>query len=160
MPRDKFCSFRNLLLPCELLETPGNSLETPVEKAKTTIVVERKKKEDVPKEKRKIDKLKHDNKLRTLTLPYSTQVSYADYTQNCSVCTNLIKTPKSSIPCPSCKHLVHKKCSNLNPNQLLILKKTLNIWECLNCTKKFPFSEMDDEEIHLDAVNSNWSNWS
>jgi len=104
----------------------------------------------------------HENKLRTLFLPNTTvQVSCLDYKHDCSVCTNLIKNPRvlrSSIPCPSCKHMIHKKCSSLNSSQLSSLKSTTNIWECPRCTKmKFPFSELEDEEIYLCSFNSNWS---
>ena len=103
----------------------------------------------------------HDNKLRTLYLPNTVQVSCLDYSHDCSVCSNLIKNPKAlkrSIPCPSCNHLIHKKCSNLNPSQLLSLKSTTNLWECPSCSKlKFPFTELEDEEIYLSSFNSNWS---
>ena len=89
-------------------------------------------------------------------------MSCLDYSHHdCSVCSNLIKNPKAlmnSIPCPSCKHMIHKKCSNLSPSQLSGLKSTTNIWECSNCTKlKFPFSEVEDEEIYLSSFNSNWT---
>ena len=104
----------------------------------------------------------HVNKLRTLFIPNSVpKVSCLDYSHNCSVCTNLITNPRtlrSSIPCPSCKHLIHKKCSNLKPNQLENLKNTTNIWECPSCAKlKFPFTEIEDEEICLTSFNSNWT---
>ena len=103
----------------------------------------------------------HENKLRTLFLPNTVQVACIDYSHDCSVCTKLVKNPKalrSSIPCPSCKHLIHKKCSNLNSSQLSSLKTNKNIWECPSCTKlKFPFSEFEDEDIYLRSFNSNWS---
>ena len=56
------------------------------------------------------------------------------------------------------QHLIHKKCTNLNSNQLSSLKNTINIWECPRCTKlKFPFSDIEDDEIYLSSFNSNWS---
>ena len=65
---------------------------------------------------------------------------------------------RSSIPCPSCRHLIHKKCSNLNSSQLSNLKSNTNIWECPTCMKlKFSFSELEDDEIYLSSFNSNWS---
>ena len=54
--------------------------------------------------------------------------------------------------------LIHKTCSKLNPNQLASRKNTTNVWECQFCAKlKFPFTEIDDEEIYLMSFNSNWT---
>jgi len=108
---------------------------------------------------------KHENKLCTINLTSRRKKTNSccdsedsEYSTNCSICSNNIKKPKSSIPCPNCKHLVHKKCSNLNPNQLYVLKKNPNIWECPKCTRdKFPFTEIEDDEILLTSFNSNWS---
>ena len=106
--------------------------------------------------------MKHENKLRTINLtscrPTSQPSDSTALLPDCSVCSNLIKKPKCSIPCPTCRHLVHKKCSILTPYQIQILKHQSNIWECPTCTKdKFPFSEIEDDEILTLSFNSNWS---
>ena len=39
----------------------------------------------------------------------------AEYNKTCSVCSKTIHLTKSSIPCGQCKHLIHKRCSEV-PN--------------------------------------------
>ena len=105
-----------------------------------------------------IETNKHPNKLRTLhiSLPHTQEVKY--FNNKCSVCHKTVAQTKAAIPCPSCKHLIHKKCSKLKPSEISQLKESRNCWECITCSiDKFPFSESDDVELHLDAFNSNWS---
>ena len=104
---------------------------------------------------------KHPNKLRTLNTSshrHARIIPIAKYNKICNVCTNKVGQPNSAIPCPSCNHLIHKKCTKLTPNVISQLKQNLNVWECSTCTNdKFPFSETDDVDIYLDSFNSNWS---
>ena len=102
---------------------------------------------------------KHPNKLRRLR-SCSQQVHHLSSTYNdiCNVCFNKVNKPNSAIPCPSCNHLIHKKCTKLSPYIINQLKITPNVWECSTCTHdKFPFSQTDDIEIYLDSFNSNWT---
>jgi hypothetical protein len=107
-----------------------------------------------------INTSKHPNRL--FTLHTSTHNNYNtpthEYRSQCNVCKNNVNQPKAAIPCPSCNHLIHKKCTKLTPNILTQLKHNLNVWECSTCANdKFPFSQADDEDIVLDSFNSNWT---
>ena len=52
------------------------------------------------------------------------------FSNNCNICSKKVNRPNSSIPCPSCKCLIHKSCSKLSQNA----------WECPTClSDKFPF---------------------
>ena len=109
-----------------------------------------------------IDTARHPNKLRTLhTTRSSTSVDPSPvqrYNTQCNVCSNNVKQQNAAIPCPSCNHLIHKKCTKLTPNVISQLKHTVNVWECSTCTEnKFPFSQADDAEIIHECFNSNWS---
>jgi len=106
-----------------------------------------------------INNEKHVNKLCSINLSKVTPIIASNnYTRNCSVCSRNTKQPNSSIPCPNCKHLIHKKCSNLNPNQLLHLKRHPNVWECPFCVEnKFPFANVEDEFLEIASFNSNWT---
>ena len=102
-----------------------------------------------------LDTIKHTNKLRTINFvpPKKTNDQYID---SCSVCSKKVNNTNKAIPCPDCKHFVHKKCCQLTQSEINDLKRSYNIWECLNCTvSKFPLAQVDDDEIHLDAFNSN-----
>ena len=68
---------------------------------------------------------------------------------------NLLK----GIPCNCCKSLVHRRCSKLKPSEIRDLSKTKNyIWECLYCKKeKFPFVELDCNELEQESFNSLYS---
>ena len=101
----------------------------------------------------------YKNKLNsTLNSFYSvvdTTVNDSNYISDYSVCKNRVKNPRTSIPCPNCKHLVHKKCSNLNPDLMFKLKRSLNLWECSHCMEdKFPFTNIENEDILSDSFNS------
>ena len=95
----------------------------------------------------------YPNKPRTLcTNTNLSSDTSAKYNPVCFVCTKKNSNVKTSIPCPSCKHLIHKKCSQLAPNDVS------NLRECPTCTEnKFPLSVADDAEVYLDSFNSNWT---
>ena len=99
------------------------------------------------------------NKLCTLNVLKCAQTpaTLDNYLTNCSICSKHTK-PETSIPCPSCSHLIHKKSSKLTPYQLSSFKRNLNLWECPTCMEdKFPFSSTDDDFLHINSFNSNWS---
>ena len=109
-----------------------------------------------------IDNNRHPNKLRTIHIPspndHHHPLTQNKYNSQCNVCSNSVNQPKAAIPCPSCNHLIHKKCTNLTPNVITQLKNNLNVWECSSCMKnKFPFSQEDDFDIVVDSFNSNWT---
>ena len=103
-----------------------------------------------------LDVTKHTNKLRTLNFQPPDKKPNNQYTASCSVCLKNVNNTNKSIPCPNCKHFIHKKCCQLTQTEINDLKRSSNIWECLNCTKiKFPMANVDEDEIHLNAFNSN-----
>ena len=108
-----------------------------------------------------IDTSKHPNKLRTLNTSCHKNaylIPLLKYNTQCNVCFNKVNLPNAAIPCPSCNHLIHKKCTKLTPNIISQLKQNLNVWECSTCTNdKFPFSETEDVDIFLNSFNSNWT---
>ena len=80
------------------------------------------------------------------------------YIERCNVCCKKNSNAKTSIPCPSCKHLTHKKCSNLKSQDLAQLKNTPNAWECATClADKFPFEPCDDADLYAETFNSNFT---
>ncbi len=56
--------------------------------------------------------------------------SKAGYGKSCSVCKKFIHVAKMSIPCGNCKHLIHKKCANLNNFSINNIRSHLKAWEC------------------------------
>ena len=97
-----------------------------------------------------LDNNKLFNKLCTLNVLKCAQTpaTLDNYMTNCSICSKHTK-PETSIPCPSCSHLIHKKCSKLTPYQLSSLKRNLNLWECPTCLEdKFPFSSTVNAKAH------------
>ena len=73
-------------------------------------------------------------------------------------CSKTVTQPNSAIPCPSCKCFIHQSCSKLKKRDIETLKKCINVWECPVCiSAKFPYSESDDIDLHLDTFNSNWT---
>ena len=77
----------------------------------------------------------------------------------CSICLHKLGKPLKGIPCNCCKSLVHRRCSKLKPSEIRDLSKTKNyIWECLYCKKeKFPFVELDCNELEQESFNSLYS---
>ena len=99
---------------------------------------------------------KHPNKFRNI---FAEEPGYDVITFNkrCSVCIK-VTDEKKAIPCPTCNHLVHKTCSNLNQSQIINFRRSKNIWECPKCAgDKFPYAELEDDEILLNSFNSNWN---
>ena len=106
-----------------------------------------------------LDLNRHPNKFRRLHTAASDDKTAAQiYNKKCSCCLNQVAQPNFAIPCPSCKCFIHQSCSKLKKRDIEQLKKCTNVWECPTClSNKFPFSQADDVELHLDAFNSNWS---
>ena len=108
-----------------------------------------------------LDLSRHPNKLRTLhTLKtsHNNTTEKIAYDKRCKCCSKTIAQPNSAIPCPSCKCFIHQSCSKLKKREIESLKKCTNVWECPVCTSiKFPFSESDDIDLHLNMFNSNWA---
>ena len=100
---------------------------------------------------------KHSNKLRSIVSCPEPEYTVIRYDKKCNVCHKLTNVDKS-VPCPTCKHLIHKSCCNLNQSQIINFRRTKNMWECPKCaTEKFPFANIDNDEILLDSFNSNWN---
>ena len=101
---------------------------------------------------------KHENKLRTISFPPSVAIARDPFLPSCSVCQKIVNNTRKSIPCPTCRHFIHKKCCRLTQAEINDLKRSPNFWECVSCTKdKFPMVDMDEDEIHLNSFNSNWT---
>ena len=107
-----------------------------------------------------IDSNKHPNKLFSHpTFTQNTKKCFdKSYDSKCNVCLRKVNQPNAAIPCPSCYHLIHKKCTKLTPSVLTQLKQSPNVWECSSCLEdKFPYSHAEDIELYLDSFNSNWT---
>ena len=101
---------------------------------------------------------KHPHKLRTITYGHTNKLTNTNFIQTCSVCLSKIQFPNKAVPCPTCLHLIHKKCCNLTVTELTDFKRTKNVWECSKCYEnKFPFHNLGDDVLNHDAFNSNWS---
>ena len=100
---------------------------------------------------------KHSNKFRSIGYCPEPEDTVIRYNKKCGVCLKMTNVSKA-IPCPTCKHLIHKSCCNLSQSQIINFKRTKNLWECPKCTgDKFPFTYLEDDEIQLNSFNSNWS---
>ena len=104
---------------------------------------------------------KHNNQLRSLRI-YQNNANKKDKKEaphaNCKVCTKYIFQTNKAIPCPSCNHFIHKKCSGLNQSELLRFKRNRNVWECPHCLQdKFPFTNIENDDLLLSTFNSNWT---
>ena len=86
----------------------------------------------------------------------------AVYDKSCTVCRKSIRKPISSVPCNQCKHLIHKKCSNLSAFNSDDIETHLREWECSRCKENtlssFPFYSIEDnyELLNL-SFNSTYS---
>ena len=103
---------------------------------------------------------KHHNKLKNIKFnkPSSTINLDTSLNKNCKVCTKRVTRTNKAIPCPTCKHFIHRNCSGLNQSQLINFKRSKNIWECPFCShEKFPFMNVENDEILLGNYNSNWN---
>ena len=99
---------------------------------------------------------KHPNQLQSIH--NASPNNEPDFSSICNVCLNKVCRPNSAIPCPSCKTLIHRKCSKLSKNHLDHFKNNPNTWECHTCfSDKFPFMESDDIDLFMDSFNSNWT---
>ena len=100
---------------------------------------------------------KHSNKLRNIGFRPEPNDTVISFDKKCRVCSKVTNASKA-IPCPTCKHLIHKSCSSLSQPQTINFKRTKNLWECPKCaSEKFPFTNEEDDEILLNSFNSNWS---
>ena len=104
---------------------------------------------------------RHPNKFRTLHTMMTNDKSATEkiaYDKKCTCCSKTIAQPNSAIPCPSCKCFIHQSCSKLKKREIETLKRCSNVWECPVCNSfKFPYSDSDDIDLHLDTFNSNWT---
>ena len=102
---------------------------------------------------------RHPNQLRSI---HSTRTQNGCqqpcYSKKCNVCLKTVDRPNTAIPCPCCNCLTHKTCSKLKQKDIDYFKENRNLWECPTCyINKFPYMNADDEDVHLDEFNSNWS---
>ena len=83
------------------------------------------------------------------------------YDRACSVCSETTRVAKTSIPCGNCKHLIHKKCAQLDTFSINNIISHLISWECGSCTTKYlsvlPFEELEEQEIVDLSFNSNFN---
>ena len=103
--------------------------------------------------------VRHPNQLRSIHSA-CTQIDNQQpcYSKKCNVCSKIVNRPNTAIPCPCCNCLTHKTCSKLKQKDIDYFKENRNLWECPTCySNKFPYMNTDDENIHLDEFNSNWS---
>ena len=99
---------------------------------------------------------KHPNQIRSIH--NSSHNNEPVYNGICYVCSKKVDRPNSSIPCPSCKCLIHKSCSKLTKKALDDLRSNPNAWECPSCfSDKFTFMDSDDIDIFMESFNSNWT---
>ena len=62
------------------------------------------------------------------------------------------------LPCLSCNHIIHRKCSDLSCKDLKETLSNIKYWECKICqNNKFPFSNVDDDELTKSCFNSNYN---
>ena len=78
------------------------------------------------------------------------------YSNVCTVCQKKIIKTHKGIPCKTCYHIIHRKCSCIPSTDLT--HEILAHWECLNCiANKFPFSHIDSDELLQEiSFNSNF----
>ena len=78
--------------------------------------------------------------------------------RKCSVCNRMVRDVKKSIPCSDCNSLIHRRCSRLQSWQLVNTVWIYNEWCCSHCwNHKFPFSDLNDNQLIELAFNSNFS---
>ena len=98
---------------------------------------------------------RHPNQIRSI---HSSQGNEPIFDQKCTTCCKRVNQPNSAIPCPSCKCLIHKKCSKLTQRDIDYFRDNPNAWECPPCMSyKFPLMQADDVDIDMYAFNSLWS---
>ena len=67
---------------------------------------------------------RHPNQIRSIHV--SLQNNEPILNPNCNICFKRVNQPNSAIPCPSCKCLIHKKCSKLTQRDIDYFKENPN----------------------------------
>ena len=84
----------------------------------------------------------------------------SSFPDKCALCSKKINQNKKNkcLPCRTCDHLVHRKCSGIPLSSLNALtRKDLNNWECINClSEKFPFVHLNSTDLLHLSFNSNF----
>ena len=77
----------------------------------------------------------------------------------CSICNRKHTKNKTNkgILCNLCKHIVHRKCSGIPLNELLLNKASiLENWACMTCMKDMlPFTSLEQDDLFKLTFNSN-----
>jgi hypothetical protein len=102
--------------------------------------------------------VKPDCNLKTF---FSKRPGINAYKNCCSVCTRKITKNQhdKSFPCSECKSLIHRKCSNISPHELINCKPShLKRWSCNSCmASQFPFQNIAASEVEKMSFNSLFS---
>ena len=81
-----------------------------------------------------------------------------DFIRKCNVCDKSIRDVLKATSCNDCKHLIHRKCLELQPWQTTDTLKILNQWCCKTCRRyQSPFYDIDDHKLSALTFNSSLS---
>ena len=65
------------------------------------------------------------------------------------ICSRPVNRNDKAIRCDSCFHWIHYKCNGLSLNDFCLLQSSNEVWYCKHCIASiFPFSSVDDSELH------------
>ena len=77
----------------------------------------------------------------------------------CSICLRKLGKPLKGILCNCCNSLVHRRCSKLKSFEIRNLSKTKKVYIGMSPLQKekFPFVDLDCNEVEQESFNSSYS---
>ena len=72
----------------------------------------------------------------------------------CKICISEVNDNDPAVLCNLCEKWVHTACIDIGETQYENLKKSPLPWYCPYCVTKFPFSSVNNKDLHSLALSS------
>ena len=76
----------------------------------------------------------------------------------CKICINDVKDNDSAVLCDLCEKWVHTACIGIQETQYESLQRRHLPWYCPYCITEFPFSSVNNKDLHSLALSSGPTN--
>ena len=76
----------------------------------------------------------------------------------CKICINDVKDNDPAVLCDLCEKWVHTACIGIQETQYESLKRRHLPWYCPYCITEFPFSSVNNKDLHSLALSSGPTN--
>ena len=72
----------------------------------------------------------------------------------CKICISEVNDNDPAVLCNLCEKWIHTACIDIGETQYENLKKSPLPWYCPYCVTKFPFSSVNNKDLHSLALSS------